>query len=165
MKQYTLRLDKTRQRPVVILNNGLTALLDTGAYIPVWTDDEDILISEMGAALVEKDVSLSGFGGSTLGNLYKVNLDIGGIMYPGMNIIANNEINATFNLILSATMFEGLIYQIDTVNHMLNIEIPDWESNVRNLKVVNEDGKTFVLCTSAQPSVEPTFPHGHCKKM
>lgn len=31
MKQYTLRLDKTRQRPVVILNNGLTALFDTGA--------------------------------------------------------------------------------------------------------------------------------------
>ena len=46
-------------------------------------------------------------------------------------------------------MFEGLIYQIDTVNHMLNVEIPDWESNVRNLRVVNEDGKTFVLCSEA----------------
>lgn len=78
MKQYTLRLDKTRQRPVVILNNGLTALFDTGAYIPVWTDDEDILMSELGAVLVRKDVPLSGFGGSTFGNLYKVNLDIGG---------------------------------------------------------------------------------------
>ena len=66
-----------------------------------------------------------------------------------MHIIANNEINATFNLILSATMFEGLIYQIDTVNHMLNIEIPDWGSNVRNLRVVNEDGKIFVLCNAA----------------
>lgn len=150
MKQYTLRLDKTRQRPVVILNNGLTALFDTGAYIPVWTDDEDILISELDAILVRKDVPLSGFGGSTFGNLYKVNLDIGGILYPSMHIIANNEINATFNLILSATMFEGLIYQIDTVNHMLNIEIPDWESNVRNLRVVNEDGKIFVLCSAAE---------------
>ncbi|MBD5473843.1 MAG: hypothetical protein HDR20_13410 [Lachnospiraceae bacterium] len=68
MKQYTLRLDKTRQRPVVILNNGLTALFDTGAYIPVWTDDEDILIFELGAILVRKDVPLSGFGGSTFGN-------------------------------------------------------------------------------------------------
>lgn len=65
-----------------------------------------------------------------------------------MHIIANNEINATFNLILSATMFEGLIYQIDTVNHMLNIEIPDWGSNVRSLRVVNEDGKIFVLCNA-----------------
>lgn len=120
MKQYTLKLDNTRQRPVVILNNGLTALLDTGAYIPVWTDDEDILTSELGAELVRKDVPLSGFGGCTHGNLYKVNIDIGGILYPNMHVIANNEINATFNLILSATMFEGLIYQIDTVNHVLN---------------------------------------------
>lgn len=150
MKQYTLRLDNTRQRPVVILNNGLTALLDTGAYIPVWTDDEDILTSELGAVLVKKDVPLSGFGGSTCVNLYKVNLNIGGILYPDMHIIANNEINATFNLILSATMFDGLIYQIDTVNHVLNIEIPDWESNVRNLRVVNKEGKIFVLCNAAE---------------
>lgn len=149
MKQYTLRLDNTRQRPVVILKNGLTALLDTGAYIPVWTDDEDILTTELGAELVRKDVPLSGFGGSTLGNLYRVNIDIGGILYPNMHVIANNDINATFNLILSATMFAGLIYQIDTVNHVLNIEIPDGESNVRNLRVVNEDGKIFVLCTAA----------------
>ena len=150
MKQYSLRLDKTRQRPVVILNNGLTALFDTGAYIPVWTDDEDILVSELDAVLVRNGMPLSGFGGSTFGNLYKVNLDVGGILYPSMHIIANNEINATFNLILSATMFAGLIYQIDTVNHMLNIEIPGWESNVRNLRIVNADGKICVLCSTAE---------------
>lgn len=150
MKQYTMKLDNTRQRPVVILNNGLTALLDTGAYIPVWTDDEDILTSELGAELVRKDVPLSGFGGCTHGNMYKVNIDIGGILYPNMHLIANNDINATFNLILSATMFAGLIYQIDTVNHMLNIEIPDGESNVRNLRIVNEEGKVFVLCSAVE---------------
>ena len=125
-------------------------MFDTGAYIPVWTDDEDILISELGAVLVKGNVPLSGFGGSTFGNLYQVNLEVGGILYPSMHMIANNEINATFNLILSATMFEGLIYQIDTVNHVLNVEIPDWESNIRKLRVVNEDGKIFVLCGAAE---------------
>lgn len=54
MKQYALKLDKTRQRPVVILKNGLTALFDTGAYIPVWMDDEDILVSDLNAVLVKK---------------------------------------------------------------------------------------------------------------
>lgn len=78
-----------------------------------------------------------------------VNIDIGGILYPNMHVIANNEINATFNLLLSATMFAGLIYQIDTVNHGLNIEVPDWESNVRNLRVVDEEGRFFVLCDAA----------------
>lgn len=150
MKQYTLRLDSTRKRPVVILNNGLTALFDTGAYIPVWTDDEDILVSGLGARLIQRDVPLSGFGGCTCGNLYSVMIDVGGILYPNMHIIANNEINATFNLILSATMFDGLIYQIDTVNHVLNIEVPDRESNIRNLRVVNAEGRLFVLCDAKE---------------
>ena len=147
MKQFTLKLDKNRQRPVVLLSNGLTALLDTGAYIPVWTDVEDILVSDMGAELIKENVPLSGFGGSTYGNLYKVSIDIGGIFYPNMHIIANNDINASFNLILSATMFDGLIYQIDTVNHVLNIDVPDHESNIRNLRIENKHGKQLVLCS------------------
>ena len=147
MKQFTLKLDKNRQRPVVLLSNGLTALLDTGAYIPVWTDVEDILVSDMGAELIKENVPLSGFGGSTYGNLYKVSIDIGGIFYPNMHIIANNDINAPFNLILSATMFDGLIYQIDTINHVLNIDIPDHESSIRNLRIENKHGKQLVLCS------------------
>ena len=147
MKQFTLKLDKNRQRPVVLLSNGLTALLDTGAYIPVWTDVEDILVSDMGAELIKENVPLSGFGGSTYGNLYKVSIDIGGIFYPNMHIIANNDINASFNLILSATMFDGLIYQIDTVNHVLNIDVPDHEGIIRNLRIENKHGKQLVLCS------------------
>ena len=147
MKQFTLKLDKNRQRSVVLLSNGLTALLNTGAYIPVWTDVEDILVSDMDAELIKENVPLSGFGGSTYGNLYKVSIDIGGIFYPNMHIIANNDINAPFNLILSATMFDGLIYQIDTVNHVLNIDVPDHESNIRNLKIENKNGKQLVLCS------------------
>lgn len=146
MKQYTMQLDKHSKRPVIILNNELTALLDTGAYIPVWTDDEDILVSKLNGELVRKNVPLSGFGGATSGNLYKVTLDVGGILYPNMHIVANSELNVSFNLILSATMFDGLIYQIDTVNHVLNIDVPDDESNIRNLRVENKNGKQFVLC-------------------
>ncbi len=125
MKQFTMKLDKKHQRPVVVLKNGLTALFDTGAYIPVWTDDEDILVSFLGAEFIRNDVQLSGFGGIAYGNLYKVSIDVGGILYPNMHIIANNDIDASFNFILSATMFNGLIYQIDTVNHVLNIDVPD----------------------------------------
>ncbi|MDE7477593.1 MAG: hypothetical protein K2M91_06545, partial [Lachnospiraceae bacterium] len=66
-----MNLDKKYKRPVVLLGNGLTALLDTGAYIPVWTDEEDILVSDMDAELVKEKVPFSGFGGFTYGNLYK----------------------------------------------------------------------------------------------
>lgn len=131
----------------MLLGNGLTALLDTGAYIPVWTDEEDILISDMGAELVKEKVPLSGFCGATYGNLYKVSITVGGIIYPDMHVIANNDIDAAFNLILSATMFDGLIYQIDTVNHVLNVDVPDNESNIRNLRIESKDGRQIVLCS------------------
>lgn len=145
-----MRLDRKHRRPVVVLKNGLTALLDTGAYIPVWTDDEEILVSGLGAKFVRNNVPLSGFGGTSYGNLYKVNMDVGGILYPDMHIIANNDIEAAFNFILSATMFDGLIYQIDTVNHIFNVDVPDKESIVRNLKVENRDGRQFVLCSGVK---------------
>ena len=56
------------------------------------------------------------------------------------------DIDASFNFILSAAMFDGLIYQKDTVNHVLNIDVPDTESIVRNLRIESRDGRQFVLC-------------------
>ena len=122
MRQFSLNLDATQQRPVVVLKN-LTALLDTGAYILVWTDDEEILVSDLGAKLVKKDVPFSGFGGTTYGNLYQVTLEVGDLIFPNMHIVANNELNTSYNLILSATMFDGLIYEINTRFHFLNFTI------------------------------------------
>ena len=134
MKQMTLQLDSRQQRPVVRLKNGLRALLDTGAYIPVWTDDEDILVENLGASIITKDVSFSGFGGEARGNLYKVSLNVGELYYPNMTIIVNQDLDTPFNLILSATMFQNLIYEVDDKNHRMNIMIPDEESMVRSLR-------------------------------
>ena len=97
MRQFSLNLDATQQRPVVVLKN-LTALLDTGAYIPVWTDDEEILVSDLGAKLVKKDVPFSGFGGTTYGNLYQVTLEVGDLIFPNMHIVANNELNTSYTM-------------------------------------------------------------------
>lgn len=57
MRQSMLKLDRNYQRPVVILENGIMALLDTGALMPVWIDDEEILINEFKARLFKKKVS------------------------------------------------------------------------------------------------------------
>lgn len=145
MKQFTLRLDATQQRPVVLLKNSLTALLDTGAYIPVWTDEEDILASVMGGKLVKRNVPFTGFGGIAYGNLYQVTLEIGDLVFPNMHIVANSELNTSYNLILSATMFDGLIYEIDTKAHRLNVSVPDEESIVRNLRIVDKNEKVYIL--------------------
>ena len=150
MKQMTLKLDIDQQRPVVIVGGNMTALLDTGAYIPVWTDEESILSEKLGAELVAEGVTFTGFGGETSGNLYKVTLQVGELVYPNMSIVANAELDTPFNLILSATMFQSLIYEVDDKNHRFNVTVPDGESTVRNLRIENSDGRIFVLCNSAE---------------
>ena len=146
MRQFTLRLDATQQRPVVLLKNTLTALLDTGAYIPIWTDDEDILVSMMGGKLIKKNVPFTGFGGTAYGNLYQITIEIGDLIFPNMHIVANSELNTSYNLILSASMFDGLIYEIDTKTHRLNVTVPDKETLVRNLRVVDSNGNVHIMC-------------------
>ena len=148
MRQVTLRLAADVERPVVIVGGNMTALLDTGAYIPVWTDEESILTEKLGAVLQKKGISFTGYGGTAVGNLYQVTLNVGALTYPNMSIIANQDLDTPFNLILSATMFRGLIYEVDDVNHFFNISIPDNESMVRNLRIVEENGRIHVLCNS-----------------
>ena len=50
-----------------------------------------------------------------------------------------------FPFILSASMFYGLIYEVDTKRHALTVRIPDDESEVRNLRIVREDGGLYVM--------------------
>ena len=100
----------------------------------------------LGGKLVKKNVPFTGFGGTAYGNLYQVTLEIGDLMFPNMHIVANSELNTSYNLILSATMFDGLIYEIDTKAHRLSVSVPDEESIVRNIRIVDSAGKTYILC-------------------
>lgn len=147
MKQFTLNLDVTQQRPVIDLKN-FTALLDTGAYFPVWTAHERILLKKFDAKLVKKNVSFTGFGGIATGNLYRIMFELGDLIFPSLPIITNSDITVPFNMILSATMLKGLIYEIDDSNHKFNVTIPDKESTIRNLKVESSDGQLHILCNS-----------------
>lgn len=54
--------------------------------------------------------------------------------------------NVPYHIILSATMFHNLIYEIDIKNHKLNIIVPDDESTVRNLRIEDTNGKLHILC-------------------
>ena len=96
MKQFTLNLDVKQQRPVIKLQDGLRALLDTGAYFPVWTDEEGILAEDLNAKLVKKNVSFTGFGGIATGNLYRVMFELGDLIFPSLPIVANNDIAVPF---------------------------------------------------------------------
>lgn len=149
MLQMTMDLDDEQQRPVIFLGDELTALLDTGAFVPVWVDDERVLVEKLGAKFVKGHIPLAGFGGIFYGNMYQATFQVGTLTFPNMHIIANGEMKSPFNLILSATMFQGLIYEIDDRSHKLSVTVPDGESPVRNMRIVDSGGRLHVLCESA----------------
>ena len=129
MKQFTLPLDKERQRPTLYLESffRLSAMLDTGAVLPVWVEDEELLQS-IGAIQSAENQPFGGFG--------------------GMTTASHSELSC--QMILSATMFSGLIYEIDDFHHNFNVTIPDKESLVRKLVVEDNNGKLHVLCSGEE---------------
>lgn len=136
MKQFSLKLLNITQRPVAHLKDfyGFDAMLDTGALFPVWVEDEDIL-KDLSATLIKNKVEFGGFGGNAFGKLYQIPLlKVGDLIFPNIHIIAC-RLQLPCQIIMSATMFRGLIYEIDDYNHSLNVTIPDKESNIRNLVI------------------------------
>ncbi len=152
MEQFTLDL-LDNQRPIIYLElrdskTKINAMLDSGALFPIWVTDEDLLV-DMGAICVKKGVEIGGFGGKASGNLYKFDyIQIGKLTYPGCYIVAS-KLDLPCHLILSATMFQNLIYEIDDKNHKLNVSIPGDESMIRNLVIEDKGGELHVLCSSA----------------
>lgn len=87
-----------------------------------------------------------------MGNLYQIPyVAVGRLTFPNMHIIACklNEV-VPYHIILSATMFRHLRYEIDDKEHFLNVTIPDGESLVRNLVIQDKKGKLNVLCQSEE---------------
>lgn len=153
MKQFSLPLYKTIQRPVVYLPDWhkFDVMLDTGALFPVWVDDEAIL-ADLGAECVKDNVEIGGIGGKAKGKLYKLPyFKLGDLIYPGLPIVAYS-MEVPCHMLLSATMFSKLRYEIDDDNHVLNVTIPDSQSCVRNMTIRDENGHLQVLCVSGDES-------------
>ncbi len=149
MKQFSLELYQTIQRPVIYLPewHKFDAMLDTGALFPVWVDEETAL-ADLGAECVSDDVTFSGIGGAVNGRMYILPfLKIGELVYPNLPIVAYH-MDLPCQMLLSATMFSHLRYEIDDENHMLNVMVPDTQSCVRNMIIKDKDGHLHVLCVS-----------------
>ncbi len=139
MKRITLELEQNYQRPVLKLGQleNFRVLIDTGARFPVWTAGRRT-IERLGGINQNKRIRFSGFGGNTEGDLYRLTLDLGGLQFPDMPIVLeDNSRVSVFQLILSAANFDGMLYQIDTINHKFNIDIPD-DCMVRRLVIRRE---------------------------
>ena len=146
MKQITLPLTMIDPRPVVKLEEDfeLYAMLDTGAVIPVWVDEEKYL-QAIGGVKVRENATFGGFGGNTSGPLYHIpTFTVGDLTFPHLPVIVS-EMDAPFHMILSATMFKRLIYEIDDYHHKLNITVPDGESLIRNIIDRDDNGRLKIV--------------------
>ena len=143
--QITIHLDDKARRPVANLNwfTGCRALIDTGALFPIWNKSEKVLVEKLGAVLIKKYIKFNGFGGETQGNLYRVNFELNGLYYLNMPIVASKLNGVNWNMIISATMFDGMVYEIDTINKSLNITIKD-NQPVRILGLSNDNNNISV---------------------
>ena len=107
-------------------------------------------LRRLGAVKKKDSVPFGGLGGMTRGALYEIPaLQLGDLIYPRMSIIAHRS-NFPVPLLLPATMFNNLIYEINNMTHRLNITVPDNESISRNLVIKYENERLYVFCASAE---------------
>ena len=147
MTQFTLELSEDEPRPIVRMKQPFEfdAMLDTGAVFPVWIESEELL-KNFGGKLVAQNQSFGGFGGMTTGNVYRLPLfQVGDLIFPDFPLIVS-PYRLPCQMILSATMFDELIYEIDAQNHWLNVTVPDTVNIVRRLKIEDQNGRLHILC-------------------
>ena len=149
MKQFTMELYENIQRPITNLPewHNFDVMLDTGSLFPVWVAEEETL-EKLHAVCTKRNVTFGGFGGAAVGNLYKLPyFKFGCLIFPNLPVISC-QISVPCHMVMSATMFSHLRYEIDDENHILNVTIPDSQSVVRNLTIWDKKGHLKVLCTS-----------------
>lgn len=145
-----LKLNGYFNRPVIeVAKYGIDALLDTGAIVPIWNTDTYVLQCVFHAKKIKDNINFSGFGGTTTGTLYSIPLfELGDLIYPDLHIIACESISDRFQMILSATMFSDLIYEIDNKNKYFKVTIPEGEGKIQHLKIKDSKGNLNILCNS-----------------
>lgn len=141
----TVELDNKARRPIAQIDwfDGCRALLDTGSIFPIWNGAGDELEQIFNAKLIKKGISFSGFGGEAKGDLYRVNFKFDKLYYIDMPIVASELQNENGHMIISATMFDGMTYEIDTVNKKLNVDTKD-NQPIRILRLSDDNNNLSV---------------------
>ncbi len=156
--QITIQLDHESRRPIANLNwfRGCRALVDTGALFPIWNGDGKSLEDGFHDKLQQKDIIFGGFGGKAKGDLYRVHFEMNGLYYLDMPIIASELKEANWNIILSATMFDGMIYEIDTISKRFNIDTKD-NQPIRILRLSKDKDNHFSVYLAETYNAEKDY--------
>ena len=143
MKEFSIPLQKKHERPIIKLYN-LSALIDTGAVIPVFSIDPDIIGKYFEIKLILETGFIDGFGGFERGSVYSIkNFKVGDLIFDDFEVFVPDEPKINFPFLLSATLFYGMDYEFDTINEKFVVRMKDEQPLHRDFKIKDLKGKLF----------------------
>lgn len=143
MKEFSIPLMEKYTRPVIKLYN-LPALIDTGAIIPVISIFPSIFEKYFESKLILENGTISGIGGDELGAVYSLtNFKIGELIFNDFEVFVPYEPRLQFPILLSANLFYGMAYEIDTINQKFTIRMNDEQSLNREFKIKKLRGNLY----------------------
>ena len=142
MKEISIPLISEYQRPVIELYK-LPALIDTGAAIPVVSIFPSLLEKYFDTKIISTNGYISGFGGIEKGSVYSISdFKIGEFIFNDFEVFVPNRPKLKFPFLLSATLFYGMAYEIDTLNKKFTVRT-EGENLSRSFKIKELHGKLF----------------------
>lgn len=143
MKEFTIPLKKKYERPIIELY-GLSALIDTGAVIPVFSREPEFIRKFFDSKLILKDGFIGGIGGYEKGSVYSIkNFEIGELKFKDFEVFVPLNPRIRFPFLLSATLFYGMDYEFDTINGKFIVRMKDEQSFERDFKIKDLDGRLY----------------------
>ena len=143
MKEFSLPLVEKYTRPVIKLYN-LPALIDTGAIIPVISIFPSIFEKYFESKLILENGTISGIGGDEFGAVYSLtNFKIGDLNFKDFEVFVPYEPRLQFPILLGATLFHSMIYEIDTLNQKFTVRMNDDQPLNREFKIKKVKGNLY----------------------
>ena len=143
MKEFSIPLKKDYERPVIELYN-LPTLIDTGSVIPVFSIFPTIFEKYFETKLILENYSIEGFGGKERGSVYSIkNFEVGKLIFKDFEVFVPTRPKVQFPFLLSATLFYGMEYTVDTINNNFIVRMKDEQNLERDFKIKELRGKLY----------------------
>ena len=143
MKEFSTPLISDYARPAIKLY-GMPTLIDTGAVIPVFSVYPYFLEKTFAGKMILQHGHISGFGGKEYGSVYSLkNFKAGELTFENLEVFVPDKPDFKFRFLLSATLFHGMVYEIDTINQKFTVRMKDDQPLTREFKIKDLDGKLF----------------------
>ena len=143
MKKFSIPLLRQYERPIIKLYN-LSAMIDTGAVIPVFSIDPDIIQKYFKTKLILENQFIGGFGGLEKGSVYSISeFKIGELIFEDFEVFVPLKPKFAYPFLLSATLFYGMDYEFDTINGNFIVRMSDEQSLKRDFKIKSLRDKLY----------------------